>query len=96
MERERVIFEIESYARQYLFEPAGNWPKYWFKQRSYRRWAAEELIELLKKDTSTPARIQVEKFIHKMDMYSTINSSSSWIFAVARDEAENIYDILFL
>ncbi len=96
MDHEKAISIIESYARQYLFEPCGNWPKYWFMKRSYCRWAAEELVELLKKDTTTPVQILVEKYIHKMDLYSTLNQSNSWIFAVARDEAENIYDILFL
>ncbi len=96
MEHEKAISIIESYERRYLFEPANNWPKYWFKQRSYCRWAAEELIDYIRNNPSTPVIILVEKFINRMDLYSTKNQKNSWIFAIARDEAQNIYDILFL
>jgi len=70
-----------------------NWPLCYFNQRSYSRWAANEILELVMDNPfSTPIDI-IEEFIIKMDYFSCIDLSTSLIFSIAKDTAE---DILYL
>ena len=84
---------IQDYLRIYL-GTVSKWYGYSFKQESYSRWAAEELMERLKKETTTPPLILIEEFRDKMDKYSCLNPSTSFIFSVAKDTAECIIDLL--
>lgn len=67
--------------------------KQYFKQESYSRWAAYELIVRLK-DRSKPPTMIVEDFIRTMDSYSCVSQDSSFIFSVAKDTAEYILDLI--
>lgn len=83
---------IQDYLTIYL-GTVSKWHGYSFKQESYSRWAAEELMASLKKET-TPPLILIEEFRDKMDKYSCLNPSTSFIFSVAKDTAECIIDLL--
>ena len=67
--------------------------KHIFLQRTYSRWAAEEILECIQENESTPAIIVVENFRDRMNRYSLLTSNSSYIFSVAYDIATDILDI---
>lgn len=74
--------------------PCINWKKSKFIQSSYSRWAVEELIIFIKQHSDMLVIDSVELFIRKMDEYSCMNSNSSYIFSIAHDVAEDVYDNL--
>lgn len=44
---ERLLLIIKNYIYDHLFEPSVKWSKIYFDERSYSRWAANELLEEL-------------------------------------------------
>ena len=89
---EAAIAELEYYMDTYLFPPGTNWPEYYFKERSYSRWAASEILQRLKEGGNlTPIEI-VEEFIDEMDDFSCLNDrrESKLIFSIARDAGKDI------
>lgn len=100
---EKAISIIQKYVDKNLFKPRSNWSKYYFKERSYSRWAAyeiqeriiEEILRLPTHITGREQKISIEiikEFINEMDYYNEINSNrnSSFIFSVAKDTAKEI------
>ena len=73
--------------------PVCDWPHSNFKQLSYSRWAAKEVLKYVKEHDSIPPIVAIEEFIRKMDKYSCMNSNSSYMFSVAHDIAEDILDL---
>lgn len=69
------------------------WQKYSFKQNSYAKWAANELLECIRNRPTTSVIVTIEDFIRKMDRYSCMNLKNSYMFSVAHDTAEDILDI---
>lgn len=103
---ESAILAIQKYMDEYLIEPGSNWPKYYFNQRSYSRWAAyevqkriiDEALRLPPHITGREPRTPVDiiwGFISEMDNFSGIsdNVHSQLIFSIAKDTA---VDILYL
>ena len=41
---DEAIQKIISYANEYLFEPRSNWSKQAIMERSYERWAVDEIL----------------------------------------------------
>ena len=70
-----------------------SWRKGYFEQHSYSQWAIQELIRRVRIKKKTPPIIVIEDFIREMDGYSCRHSSSSFMFSIAKDTAEDIYDI---
>ena len=66
---------------------------YLFIQSSYSRWAVQELLTFVKQHKDMKPINAIELFIHKMDDYACTNSKNSYIFSVAHDIAEDVYDI---
>ena len=64
-----------------------------FMQSSYSRWAVQELLTFVKQHKDMKPINAIELFIHKMDDYACTNSKNSYIFSVAHDIAEDVYDI---
>lgn len=64
------------------------------RQKSYYKWALNELIYILKSDDKTPPLILIEEFLRKMDHYSVINSDTSYMFSCAKDATEWVIDTL--
>lgn len=90
---ELALSIIESYIWN-LKDPSIRWRKDRFIQYSYSRWAAEELYEFVKEHDYMPPLDAVSMFIHKMDEYSCTYRKCSYIFSVAHDIAEDVFDIL--
>ena len=87
---------IITYMEECLFEPKACWPKYWFEQRVYSRWAASEILELIMDHPLTPPDEVVYEFILKMVIYSEITESKEkrFIFSTAMDTAEDILNLI--
>lgn len=91
---------IEAYIYENLFEPSYNWPKHYFKKRSYERYTAEKILSLIACSNGVPALVIVEGFIKNLkirertaqdgnNMYSKIE-----FYSTMEDIATDIYDIL--
>lgn len=92
-----AISLIRKYIDKYLFEPAYTWPKYYFEQQSYSRWAANEILRRVQCQKDTPPILVVEEFILKTDRYSCsdhADKSVGLIFSIAHDVATDILDVL--
>lgn len=89
---EEAAQAITDYIEEYLFEPDANWPKSWFNQRTYSRWAANEILELIIDNPLTSPMIIIDEFLIKMSYYSCMseNQNISIIFSTAVDTAEDI------
>lgn len=95
----QVKAAIKEYYRNKLFAPSKGWPVYYFKYRSYSRWAAKEVLLRILKTPDVPAVDVVENFVRTLDDYIEL-SSAHWnkddqlIFIAARETATDILDIL--
>lgn len=84
---EVAVSVIQEYIDEHLFEPASNWPKYYFQERSYSRWAAYEIKNRNITKNETPVDI-INDFINEMNQFEELNNK--FIFSVARDAAKQI------
>lgn len=94
---------IQEYIEENLFEPECNWPEEEFSIRCYERWAGNELLDRITRESMlppefisanplrTPYKI-IEEFIDEMDYQAshTDNKSHHFIFSTARDTAIDI------
>lgn len=67
---------------------------YSFRQLSCLKWAASEILSLLKKNIDIPPLIVIEKFQAEMKDFSIMNPYTSRIFKTAYEAAANIIDDL--
>ena len=91
MNEDAALLIIE-YMENYLFEPRKNWPAYWFEQRSFQRWAANEILELIMDHPLDSPDLIIDGFQLKMILFSCMTQSTkaSQIFSIARETAESI------
>lgn len=89
-----VVQSVYFFSEEQWVEPSGNWPKYWFDKNSYSRWAASEVLYLLRTGGDRKPSAIVEAFYNKMDLYSTYNKETGYIFSIARDAARDLLDIV--
>ncbi len=93
----RVVSAIEDYIFD-LTDPQRNWPKYYFKEVSFSRCAAREILELVKRTSSLQKSIDViSDFSVKMKNFASLDhdvKDDAQIFAVAYKVATDILDIL--
>ncbi len=91
-----TISKINSYIDTYLFEPQNTWPNIYFEERSYSRWAANEIIYLLLEQENIRPIELISRFAFLMGRYSdkSSNHKSQWIFSIAKDIAEDIQGLL--
>jgi hypothetical protein len=82
---------------EHLFGPKQDWGKYYFTERSYSRWAANEIIERLLKQEGLPPWEDgvcdiISGFINEMDRLSENSEQklSQTIFAIAKETARDI------
>ena len=93
---EDAIRKVILYLDESLFEPGRMWPDHIFEERSYSRWAANEIIRRLM-DCPFDAPIEiVEAFMLTMIMhtYTVRDPRKKRIFSIARDTAFNILQLL--
>lgn len=93
MHDEEVI-TIFRYLEECLFEPMKDWPKEEFERRSYERWAAYEIVELLMDNPFTTADMVIDEFILKMIYFAYLAKEQKQQFIFAIDVAETIQSLL--
>lgn len=83
---------IHNYIDKNLFAPKGNWTEYEFRKRSYKRWAANEIINRVIKMPEVNPFVILLHFRYQMDILSRIreDSDAEFIFILARDTADEI------
>ena len=91
---ERFTFAVYCFTEEQWIEPDRNWPPYWFDRNSYSRWAAYEIIDLLRNRGDEKASTTVKQFKDKMDNYSCYNPISRNLFRLATEAADDILDIV--
>lgn len=86
------VITVMNYIDDQLFEPKINWPREEFSRRSYSRWAAYEILELVLNRPFNSATELIEDFIIEMwyFLYIAPNEKSGYKFLIAMDVAENI------
>lgn len=93
----RVVSAIEDYIYD-LTDPQRSWPKYYFRQRSFSRYAAGEILTLVKKASSFQESIDaVTDFGIKMKSFAIMDhddKNDAQIFSVAYEVTTDILDIL--
>ena len=88
---------VKNMIRWYIRENEKHrylWQTDEYKQEVYSLWAARELLNELRKNRSNPPLIVMENFRDKMDRYSCVNPSTSFIFSVAKDTTEIFIDMI--
>ena len=91
---DRYVLAIWGFSEETWFEPQANWPKYWFDQRAYSRWAAMEILQLLRsREDESPISV-VQGFVDEMDRLYCIRRESREMFAHAREAGTDILDVL--
>ena len=93
----RVVSAIEDYIYD-LTDPQRNWPVYYFKQISFSRWAAGEILKLVKRTLSLHESLDVvSDFSIKMKNFALMDhddKDDARIFYVAYEVGTDILDIL--
>ena len=93
---DEVINILEEYLKQYKQPEKYSWQRGYFEQNSYSVWAMKELIRRIEIKKKLSPILVIEQFIHEMDEYSCKTQSSSFMFSIAKDAAEYIYDICLI
>ena len=93
---DEVIQKIVNYANENLFEPGENWPKQSIMERSYERWAVDEILLAIMDHPMIEADLVIEGFILKMELFLHISedSTNSYIFQVAENTAETLLGLI--
>ena len=92
---DRLVWLVKNYVDEEWKEPGANWPSYYFERNAYSRWAAYEIVDLLKnRGETSPVKI-VKDFASVMDDYSCLNKVARGIFSIARDAANDILYFLY-
>lgn len=76
-----------------LSDPRSSLRRSHFKQLSYTKWAAEEVLRTIRKRRDMSPTAAVEEFVNKMDQYALMHGNLSYIFSVAYDVGLDILDI---
>ena len=94
---EEVISQIKGIIDEWYFEPAANWNEYYFTERSYQRWAAEEIINRLRLDNPKNPKEIIVRFMKDMDNFSEIgkNATIRFKFVVAYETSRDIFYALY-
>lgn len=93
---ESAVLAVLRYVDRYLFAPAWPWPTHHFYERSYARWAADEIIgRLMDHPFSYPEDV-VEIFAIEMACFSRTKEDpgQNEIFRIAHETAISILEYL--
>lgn len=76
-------------------EPEVYWPRHWFDEISFKRWAAVELAEAIMNRPAVPAMDTIEEFAIKMAAYqvSADGTNAEKVFKYAVNFACEVLDI---
>lgn len=89
-----AIQVVENYVGRLQRQPYPYWRSLDFAYQSYSKSAAIDILNILKKDATTPPLILIEEYKDLMDRYSCESKRSSFMFSVAYDTADDIIDEL--
>ena len=92
MDNEKAARLIVECLDENLFEPQKDWPIDVFEERSYARWAAMEIWQMLMDRPHEEADAIIEEFMLKMAIYSECveDARKRRIFRIAKNTAEDI------
>ena len=91
MNNDYILSAIREYADEWLKEPRWHLPKGHFEQRSYQKWAVNEVIKYIRESETVSPIEAVEKFVYKMN---ALSRKKNVIFSIAYDVATDILDFL--
>lgn len=93
---DEVIQKIMRYANENLFEPGPHWPKSAIMERSYERWAVDEILLAIMDHPMTEADLVMEGFILKMELFLHMSEepTNNYIFQVAENTAETLLGLI--
>ena len=93
---EVAIIKIMNYIENVLFEPGYRWDEFIFKERSYSRWAAYEILNRIIDKPLHPPDLVIESFIIELTFYSCLkeDTEASRMFIIARDASQNILELI--
>lgn len=94
MDRNYILSVIQEYAGERLKEPRYRLPKGYFEQRSYQKWAVDEMIRSVEGESLILPLAAVEQFARKMDQFSRGKKKERMMFSIAHDVAKDILEIL--
>lgn len=90
--KESVIEWMNEFIYDNLFEPNAHWPKEEFDRKSSERWAANEIIERIKKSNDDPVLV-VLYFWAEMEDYASKDEISKENAKNFKYAAEIAYEI---
>lgn len=88
---------VKNMIRWYIRENKNHrylWQTDEYKQETYSIWSARELLNELRKNKNKPPLVVMEDFRDKMDRYSCMSPTTSFIFSVAKDTTEMFIDMI--
>lgn len=93
MEEKRIAeILIKEFRDQYLFEPSFTWPKCEFENRTYSRWAVNEILRRLDEHPEIGVINIIQGFMEELD--SMEERTDMWsrvrIFRIAKEIATDI------
>jgi hypothetical protein len=93
---DEVIQKIMRYANENLFASGSHWPKSAIMERSYERWAVDEILLAIMDHPMTEADLVIEGFILKMELFLHISDepTNNYIFQVAENTAETLLGLI--
>lgn len=68
--------------------------EYGFEESCYSKWAAKEILNILRKKDTVPPLILLEDFMWQMKEYSILNDKNSFIFLIAYKTTEYFIDLI--
>lgn len=78
----------------YALDEIGVWQGYTFKELSYSKWAAKELIAYIKSHKNQPPLLVMELFRDKMFDYARLNNKPDNLFTIAYNAVQDMIDNL--
>lgn len=93
---DKVLQMLVDYLEVKTVPPAVSWPKHWFEEISFARWAVGEMLNLISDHPFNPAYDTISNFALKMGVYaiSSYEKPSNRIFSVAAEVANEFLDLI--
>jgi len=88
-----VVTRIIDYMENGLFLPAINWPKEEFEERSYARWAADDILQRIMDNPLFPPDLIIEMYKLEMAAYAELNEEIR-MFAIAVSTADELLTVI--
>lgn len=93
---DRVLQMLVDYLEVKTVPPTIGWPKHWFEEMSFARWAVGEMLNLVSDHPFKSAYDTIATFALKMEVYAFLSDgkSSNRIFSVAAEVANEFLDLI--